>query len=378
MFDYETLRLIWWALLGILLIGFAVMDGFDLGTAALLPFVARTDGERRVAINTVGPVWEGNQVWFILGGGAIFAAWPPLYAAAFSGFYLAMFLVLLALIMRPVGFKFRGKLEGRALAQLLGLGVVRRRHRAVAGLRRRVRQPLPGRAVRLRRRPALPLDHHAFVAAQPVRAAVRAGQPRDDRAARRDLAELQGERSRRGPGPPRDADRCGRLCLVLFAAAGFWIPRIAGARIVGGRRPGRAVQSAAQDRRDDAGRLVAEFLGASCVVARPGARGDRGRACRRACARGPLAAFLTSALVPVCTIATAGVALFPFLLPSSSEPNMSLTVWDASSSKLTLGIMLGAVVVFLPIIIAYTGFVYRVLRGRVGEDTIGSDPTAIY
>ena len=81
MLDYETLRLIWWALLGILLIGFAVMDGFDLGTAALLPFVARTDAERRVAINTVGPVWEGNQVWFILGGGAIFAAWPALYAA---------------------------------------------------------------------------------------------------------------------------------------------------------------------------------------------------------------------------------------------------------------------------------------------------------
>src|SRR6185503_3652438 len=111
MFDYETLRLIWWALLGILLIGFAAMDGFDLGTAALLPFVARNDEERRVAINSIGAVWEGNQVWFILGGGAIFAAWPPLYAAAFSGFYLAMFLILWALILRPVGFKFRGKIE---------------------------------------------------------------------------------------------------------------------------------------------------------------------------------------------------------------------------------------------------------------------------
>src|SRR5476651_462799 len=108
--DYAILRLIWWALLGILLIGFAVMDGFDLGTAALLPFVARTDGERRVAINTVGPVWEGNQVWFILGGGAIFAAWPPVYAVAFSSFYGAMFLVLVALILRPVGFKFRSKI----------------------------------------------------------------------------------------------------------------------------------------------------------------------------------------------------------------------------------------------------------------------------
>src|ERR1700761_2143597 len=111
MSTYEILRLIWWALLGVLLIGFAVMDGFDLGTAALLPFVARTDTERRIAINTVGPVWEGNQVWFILGGGSIFAAWPALYAASFSGFYLAMFLVLATLILRPVGFKFRGKVD---------------------------------------------------------------------------------------------------------------------------------------------------------------------------------------------------------------------------------------------------------------------------
>ena len=110
--DYETLRLIWWALLGLLLTAFAVMDGFDLGTAALLPFVARTDEERRIAINTVGPVWEANQVWFIVGGGSIFAAWPPLYAAAFSGFYIAMFLVLATLILRPVAFKFRSKMAG--------------------------------------------------------------------------------------------------------------------------------------------------------------------------------------------------------------------------------------------------------------------------
>src|SRR5476651_50021 len=111
MFDYESMRLVWWALLGVLLIGFAVMDGFDLGTGMLLPFVGKTDDERRVVINTVGPVWEGNQVWFILGGGAIFAAWPTLYAVAFSGFYLAMFLVLLTFIMRPVAFKFRSKFD---------------------------------------------------------------------------------------------------------------------------------------------------------------------------------------------------------------------------------------------------------------------------
>jgi cytochrome d ubiquinol oxidase subunit II len=107
--SYELLRVIWWSLLGVLLIGFALTDGFDMGVGALLPFVAKTDVERRVAINTVGPVWEGNQVWFILGGGAIFAAWPPLYAVSFSGFYLAMFVILAALIVRPVAFKYRSK-----------------------------------------------------------------------------------------------------------------------------------------------------------------------------------------------------------------------------------------------------------------------------
>ena len=109
--SYDVLRLIWWALLGVLLIGFALTDGFDLGTGTLLPFVARSDVERRVVINTIGPVWEGNQVWLILGGGAIFAAWPQLYAVSFSGFYLAMFAILVALILRPVAFKFRSKRE---------------------------------------------------------------------------------------------------------------------------------------------------------------------------------------------------------------------------------------------------------------------------
>ena len=105
--DYEILRLIWWLLLGVLLSGFAIMGGYDLGVAMLLPYVARSDTERRVTINAIGPFWEGNQVWLILGAGAVFAAWPPVYAASFSGFYIAMFLVLATLILRPVGFKFR-------------------------------------------------------------------------------------------------------------------------------------------------------------------------------------------------------------------------------------------------------------------------------
>src|ERR1700744_3524772 len=112
MTEYEILRLLWWALLGVLLIGIAVMDGFDMGSAILLPVVGRTDMDRRVVINTVGPGWEGNQVWLILGGGSIFAAWPAPYAVSFSGFYLAMVLLLCSLILQTVGFKYRSKLEG--------------------------------------------------------------------------------------------------------------------------------------------------------------------------------------------------------------------------------------------------------------------------
>ena len=103
-FDYATLKVIWWLLVGLLLIGFAILDGMDLGIGTLLPIVARTDDERRVVLNTVGPTWEGNQVWFITAGGATFAAWPLVYATAFSGFYVALILVLFALFMRPVGF----------------------------------------------------------------------------------------------------------------------------------------------------------------------------------------------------------------------------------------------------------------------------------
>ena len=111
MLDYATLKFIWWLLVGVLLVGFAIMDGHDMGVGTLLPFVGKDDVERRVVINTVGPHWDGNQVWFITGGGAIFAAWPLVYATAFSGFYWAMLIVLWALFFRPVGFDYRSKIN---------------------------------------------------------------------------------------------------------------------------------------------------------------------------------------------------------------------------------------------------------------------------
>ncbi|HTT99689.1 MAG TPA: cytochrome d ubiquinol oxidase subunit II [Rhizomicrobium sp.] len=374
--DYETLRLIWWALLGILLIGFAVMDGFDLGTAALLPYVARTDGERRVAINTVGPVWEGNQVWFILGGGAIFAAWPPLYAAAFSGFYLAMFLVLAALIIRPVGFKFRGKVKDArwrsfwdwalcigGIVPSLVFGV------AFGNLFRGV--PF-GYDADLRFHSTITL----FSLLNPF--ALLFGLVSLAMIVLHGAAWLNYKAS--GAVAERASRAMGWAATAytfLFLGAGFWVMQAQGARITGGADPNgpsnpllktvARIQGAWLQNFSD--RPLLWLVPLLAIVAAGLAVALRRR---------PLLAFLMSALVPVCTIATAGAALFPFLLPSSSEPDMSLTVWDASSSKLTLGIMLGAVCIFLPIILAYTGFVYRVLRGRVGEDAISGDSTSYY
>ena len=112
-FDYETLKMLWWLIIGVLLIGFAITDGMDMGVAMLLRLVGKTDSERRTVINTIGPHWDGNQVWFITAGGALFAAWPMVYAAAFSGFYFAMMLVLFALFFRPLGFDYRSKVDSK-------------------------------------------------------------------------------------------------------------------------------------------------------------------------------------------------------------------------------------------------------------------------
>ncbi|EQD54975.1 Cytochrome bd ubiquinol oxidase, subunit II, partial [mine drainage metagenome] len=108
---YATLQVIWWLLLGVLLMGLAVMVGMDMGVGAILRYVGRTDLERRVALNIIGPHWDGNQVWFVLGGGAIFAAFPLLYATAFSGFYVVMLLLLWTMILRPLGFEYRSQIE---------------------------------------------------------------------------------------------------------------------------------------------------------------------------------------------------------------------------------------------------------------------------
>src|SRR3954470_3039780 len=105
------LTTVWFCLIAVLWMGYFVLEGFDFGVGVLLPFISRDEARRRVLINTIGPVWDGNEVWLLVAGGATFAAFPEWYASLFSGFYLPLLLILVALIIRGVAFEFRGKID---------------------------------------------------------------------------------------------------------------------------------------------------------------------------------------------------------------------------------------------------------------------------
>jgi len=375
--DYEVLRLIWWALLGILLIGFAIFDGFDLGMAMLLPFVGRTNSERRVLINSVGPVWEGNQVWLLLGGGASFAAWPPLYAASFSGFYLAMFLVLVALILRPVAFKFRSKLDNAAWrtiwdwAMFIGGAVPSLIFGVAFG---NLLQGVPFqfdadlRAV---------YTGSFFGLLNPF--AVLCGLVSVMMLAAHGAAyvhmKTEGEIAARAR---RAGIATSLLTVVLFALAGVWVYGwIKGYALAQPMDHGGPSNPLRKSVEVSAGAWFGNYHVYPWTVAAPLIGLIAPLLTATLLARGrALAAFLFSALALFGIIATPGLAMFPFILPSSSAPNASLTAWDASSSQMTLFIMLVGTLIFLPIVLAYTAWVYRVLHGKVTPQSLEANRQA--
>lgn len=364
--DYEVLRVIWWALLGILLIGFAVMDGFDLGAAMWLPWLGRTDNERRMIITSVAPTWEGNQVWFILGGGAIFAAWPPLYALSFSGFYTAMLVILLALIMRPVAFKYRSKLSSQTWrrtwdnllcvsafvpALVFGVAVGNTLQGVPFHFDEHLRVFYTGTFWMLLNPFALLCGvlsvlmlamHGAFFL----------------------RVKLTGALYERTTAA---AQYSALLVSGVVVLGGIWLYKgVDGFALtstvshVGPSNPlyKTVVKEAhAWFSNYNAYPVLWLFPGLSMLA--------------------PLLAilfkkweklaFVWSAVSVVAIIAMVGVSMFPFILPSSTHPSQSLLVWDSSSSELTLLIMLVATVIFLPMILLYTAWVYRVLRGKVTE-----------
>lgn len=373
---YDVLRVIWWALLGVLLIGFAVMDGFDLGVGALLPFVARSDIERRVMINSIGPTWEGNQVWFILGGGAIFAAFPVLYAAAFSGFYFAMLLILIALILRPVGFDFRNKLADprwRSVwdAALFIGGFVPALVCGVAFGNLFLGVPFHfNDELRFFYTGSFWALFHPFaLLCGTVSVAMLVTQGAAFLALKTEGVVQQ----RAHMLLPFAAI----ITMLLFGVAGGALLFVDGFAITSPHAVDAASDPTLKTVTTVAGGWLANYTRYPAFVLAPllAYAGLMGVVLLR---RSAGIRFVSSSLAVAGIVATAGVSLFPFFLPSTSRPEHSLTLWDAASSALTLKIMLLAVIVFMPLIIAYTSWVFRVLRGPVSAQVIEQHPHSYY
>jgi cytochrome d ubiquinol oxidase subunit II len=372
MLDYEFLRLSWWLLMGVLFIGFAITDGFDLGVASLLNFIAKTDSEKRIVINTVGPFWEGNQVWLLLAGGAIFAAFPYVYAVSFSGFYLAMMLLLVALILRPVAFKYRSKsekkgwrdtwdfmhfLSGFLPALLSGVAI----GNVIQGISYEFDKAtfsvvvyttffelLNPYAILIGLISVTMLFMHGS-----IYVCIKTEDPIQSRT--HNLARF-----------------FGILFLVLYLVASFWTFKyLNGYKIIspiilkGASNP-----------------LLKQ------VIQLKGAWGDNFRTMLWVwlapifTVLGAIlaiffvnlnkysSAFISSSISIFGTVSTVGLGLFPFILPNSLNPSQSLTLWDSSSSQKTLEVMFFSALIFVPIVLIYTSWVYRVLRGKITHKTL--------
>lgn len=376
MIDYDVLRVIWWFLLGVLLIGFAMTDGFDMGVGALLPFVGKTDIERRVVINTIGPVWEGNQVWFILGGGAIFAAWPPLYAVSFSGFYLAMFVVLAAFIVRPVAFKYRSKREsttwrtswdwalfagGAVPALIFGVAVGNVLQGVPFHLTENLYPMYDGsfywKFLGLLNPFALLCGVVSFAMLLSHGAAWL-------------VLKTEGviqDRAR------RIGSIAGLVAMGGFALAGLWLAIGVEAYALAEQPAANGPSNPLLTEVTKGGSWLSAYAVRPWIALAPifGFLG-MGLANRALRSNGEVSPILWSQLGVFGTISTVGLTMFPFILPSSIDPKSSLTVWDASSSHLTLFIMLCVTVFFVPLIVAYTSWVYKILWGKVTEDDVNN------
>jgi cytochrome d ubiquinol oxidase subunit II len=378
-FEYETLKLIWWIFIGVLLIGFAVMDGFDMGVAAWLPFLGKSDEERRVIINTIGPTWEGNQTWLVTAAGAIFAAWPLVYAAAFSGLYVALLLVLFALFFRPVGFDYRSKLPstrwrntwdwalfagGAVPALVFGVAF----GNLLLGLPfhydNTLRSFYTGGFWQLLNPFAL-LCGAVSLSMLMMHGAVYL-QLRCDGTVQKRAQQA--------------ALFSGIFCTVAFALAGVWVAYgMDGYAITSVQDANIALNPLAKSVAKSAGGWltnyhtypwmmlapIAVFIGIFLALISAKMKNER-------------TAFLFSSLSIAGIILTAGFSMFPFIMPSSTDPISSLTIWDAVSSKKTLGIMFIVTIIFLPLIMVYTSWVYRVLRGKVTVQSIKDNTHTAY
>jgi cytochrome d ubiquinol oxidase subunit II len=379
MLDYATLKLIWWLLVGVLLIGFAIMDGHDMGVGTLLPFLGKNDTERRIMINSVAPHWDGNQVWLVTAAAAIFAAWPMVYATAFSGLYWALLLVLFALFFRPVGFDYRSKLPNPTwrTAWDWGLFVGSAVPALVFGVAfGNLLQGVPFhfddslRAYYTGSFWALVLNPFALLCG--VVSLMLLTLQGATFLAHRTVGEL----GKRAIGA---ATVAGIVVAVGFALGGVWVAQLDGYVIKSAIDPNAVLNPMMKEVGRESGAWLANFSRAPLLWVFPGL-GIAGALLAVLLARGgrTLLAFVASSLACVGVILTTGIALFPFVMPSASHPDMSLTAWDVTSSKYTLGVMLVVVLIFTPIVLAYTGWAYRLMRGKLTDEYIAANDKMLY
>jgi cytochrome bd ubiquinol oxidase subunit II len=377
--DYASLKLIWWVLIGVLLIGFALTDGFDMGAAILLPFISKTDAERRIVVNTVGATWEGNQVWLVTAGGAMFAAWPLAYAASFSGFYFAMLLVLFALFFRPVGFDYRGKRDdprwktawdwglfvgGFVPALVFGVAFGNLLQGVPMTFDTDLRVTYHGGFFGLLNPFAL-LCGLVSVSMLSAHGAAFVKLKSDGVIAERASIAL----------------RIAALsAVVLFLVAGALIATmICGYQVVDAPPLDAVANPLMKTVIGAPGLWLANYALYPWTVIAPVAGLVGGvLALLLARSRFEKSAFLSTSLMIVGVILTAGFSMFPFIMPSSLDGRSSLTMWDATSSRLTLEIMLFAVIVFLPLILLYTSWVYHVMRGKVTAAALEENHHTMY
>lgn len=379
MLTYEELRFIWWLLIGILLIGFAVADGFDMGVGMLTRILGRSDTERRIMINSIAPHWDGNQVWLITAGGALFAAWPMVYAAAFSGFYVAMILVLASLFFRPVGFDYRSKIEDMrwrgmwdwaifigSFVPPLVIGV------AFGNL-------LQGVPFHIDNDMRLFYTGNFFQLLNPF--GLLAGIVSLTMILTQGATYLQmrtvGELHLR---TRKAAQISAAVMMVCFALAGVWVVYgIDGFVVTSALDHNGASNPLVKEVGRQAGAWLVNFNHAPVLWAIPAlgvilplltilfSRIEKGAW-----------AFVFSSLTLACVILTAGIAMFPFVMPSSTVPNVSLTMWDATSTVLTLKVMTVVAAIFVPIILAYTTWCYYKMFGRLTKEQIESNSNSLY
>ena len=332
------LNALWFVLITVLFIGFFFLEGFDYGVGMLLPFLGKNDAERRVIINTIGPVWDGNEVWMLTAGGAIFAAFPHVYATMFSGFYLALVLLLLALILRGVSFEFRSKDEsagwrngwdwsiffGSAIPALLwGVASANLLH----GVPIDANKDYVGTFFTLLNPYGL-AGGVTFVVLFLLHGAVFLSLKTD------------GEIRTRAREVGLKIWTITLIVFIVFVAMTVTMTDFMANRGIPG--------------------VVLAVIALLCLImVRPFlAKGSEGKA------------FLMTALTVVLTVITLFAGLFPRLMVSSLDPEWSLTIYNASSSPYTLKVMTIVAVLLVPIVLVYQAWTYWMFRKRL---TVGSE-----